>query len=326
MTVTKEELGKLLAIDERFERAADLEKEMADPNFWTNQEQARRVSQEYAALTKLIDRFGQAETEHDLAALEVEAYFTQEHDAVNALVSIHAGAGGTEAQDWAAMLLRMYQRYAEKQGWQVRLYDQSLGEEVGIKSATFKVEGLNAYGHLRAEAGVHRLVRMSPFDADHARHTSFAYVEVVPEITDTKDLVIDEKDLKMDLYHAGGHGGQNVNKVATAVRITHLPTGVVVACQIERSQAQNREVAMQMLKSKLAALLERERKQELKDLRGEYHAAEWGNQIRSYILQPYQLVKDHRTQVETSDTDGVLNGEIELFIEGYLRWQNQQNS
>jgi peptide chain release factor 2 len=325
MSLSKDELGKLLRIEERMDRAAELEKQMAVPDFWAEQTTARAASQEYAEQMKLIDRYLAAESDEDLASLELETLFTGEHDDAAALVSIHAGAGGTEAQDWAQMLLRMYQRFAERRDWRVVLYDQSLGEEAGIKSATCKIEGPGAYGWLKAEAGVHRLVRMSPFDADHARHTSFALVEVIPEIEHTKQFEIDEKDLKMDLYHAGGHGGQNVNKVATAVRITHVPTGVVVACQIERSQAQNRELAMQMLRSKLALLMEKERALELKELRGEYHSAEWGNQIRSYVLQPYQLVKDHRTEIETSDTEGVLNGEIDRFIEGWLRLEAAKN-
>lgn len=321
MALTKDELGQLLRVDERMDRAAALEQEMARPSFWADQERARTVSQEYAAIQKLLERYINAETDEELQSLELETLLQGPHDEAAAIVSIHAGAGGTEAQDWAEMLLRMYQRFGERRGWRVTLYDQSAGEEAGIKSATFKVEGENAYGWLRGEAGVHRLVRMSPFDADHARHTSFALFEIVPDIGDTKELTIDEKDLKMDLYHAGGHGGQNVNKVATAVRITHLPTGTVVACQIERSQAQNRELAMSMLRAKLAAHMEAERAATIKELRGEYHSAEWGNQIRSYVLHPYQLVKDHRTDVETSNTEAVLDGELDMFVEGFLRWQ-----
>lgn len=321
MALTKEELGQLLKIDERFERAGELETQMSQPDFWVDQERARRVSQEYASIQKLLDRYFHAETEADLQQLEIETLFTGPHDDEPALVSIHAGAGGTEAQDWAQMLLRMYQRYADRRGWKLAIYDQSLGEEAGIKSVTFRVEGDHAYGLMRAEAGVHRLVRISPFDADKARHTSFALLEVIPEIAQVADFAIDDKDLKMDLYHAGGHGGQNVNKVATAVRITHLPTGLVAASQVERGQAQNREIALRMLKAKLAAKMEEERATELKELRGEYRSAEWGNQIRSYVLQPYQLVKDHRTNVETSDTEAVLNGDLDLFIEGYLRQQ-----
>ncbi len=321
MALSKDELGKLLKIDEQFEHAGELEAQMAQPGFWADSERARQISQEYASIQKLLDRYWKAETEAELQELELETLFTGPHDDDPALVSIHAGAGGTEAQDWTEMLLRMYQRYAEKRGWRIGIYDQSLGEEAGIKSVTFRVEGEHAYGIMKAEAGVHRLVRISPFDADKARHTSFALLEVIPEIKHTDEIEIDDKDLKMDLYHAGGKGGQNVNKVATAVRITHLPTGLVAASQIERGQAQNREIALQMLKAKLLVKMEEERASELKELRGEYRSAEWGNQIRSYVLQPYQLVKDHRTDVETGNTEAVLNGDIDLFIEGYLRWK-----
>lgn len=326
MALTKDELGQMLAIEDRMTRAVEIEKQMAEPSFWADQERARDLSQEYASIQKLLDRYLAAESEDDLRALELETLLHGQHDMRPALMSVHAGAGGTEAQDWAQMLLRMYQRFVEKRGWKIVMYDQSLGEEAGIKSVTFRVEGDNAYGWMKPEAGVHRLVRMSPFDADHARHTSFALVEVVPEMDDTGDLEIDEKDLRIDIYHAGGHGGQNVNKVATAVRVTHIPTGIVVACQNERSQGQNRDIAMRLLHSKLAARMEAERAAELKELRGEYHSAEWGNQIRSYVLHPYQLVKDHRTDIEQGNTEAVLDGEIGEFIEGYLRHQAQENS
>ena len=326
MALTKDELGQLLKIDEKMDQAAVLEARMAQPHFWDDQDQARTVSQDYAALQKLLDLYLSAETPEQLAGLELETLLAGPHDSEPALLSIHAGAGGTEAQDWAAMLARMYVRFAEERGWMIAEYDRSNGEEAGIKSITFRIDGEQVYGWLQGEAGVHRLVRMSPFDADHARHTSFALVEIIPEIKDSKKVTIEDKDLRTDIYHAGGHGGQNVNKVATAVRLTHLPTGIVVACQKERSQGQNREIALRLLKSKLAIRMEAERVQELKDLRGEYHSAEWGNQIRSYVLAPYQLVKDHRTETETSDTEGVLDGNLQMFIEGYLRWQASKNS
>lgn len=326
MTLTKDELGKLLAIETKMDQAAVLEARMARPDFWADQDRARTVSQEYAALKSLIDRYFAAETPEELAALEIETLFTGSHDAASAVLSIHAGAGGTEAQDWASMLARMYERAAERHGWRVTTLDESLGEEAGLKSVTFRVTGDHAYGWLQSEAGVHRLVRMSPFDADHARHTSFALVELVPELLETPQVQLEEKDLKIDVYRSGGKGGQNVNKVETAVRVTHIPTGLVAASQNERSQAQNKEIALTVLRSKLAVKMEAERAAELKELRGEYHSAEWGNQIRSYVLHPYQLVKDHRTEVEVGNTEGVLDGAIDPFLEGYLRWQAAKNT
>ena len=237
----------------------------------------------------------------------------------NAVLAIHAGAGGTEAQDWAQMMLRMYLRWAEQHGYRALVVDISPGEEAGIKSVTVEVEGRYGYGYLKGEAGVHRLVRLSPFDADHARHTSFALVEVMPEAEDTGEVMVDPNDLRIDVFRASGAGGQNVQKNATAVRITHLPTGIVVSCQNERSQVQNREVAMRVL---LARLIEREleRKQEEQaKLKGEFVSAGWGNQIRSYVLHPYKMVKDLRTGFETSDANGVLEGDLDGLLQAYLR-------
>lgn len=326
MALRKDELGHLLAIEAKMDQAAALEATMATADFWADQERARTVSQKYAALKSLIDRYFAAETPEELTALEVETLFTGPHDEASAVMSIHAGAGGTEAQDWAAMLARMYERAAERHGWRISTLDESLGEEAGLKSVTFRITGDHVFGWLKSEAGVHRLVRMSPFDADHARHTSFALVELVPELTETPQVQLEDKDLKIDVYRSGGKGGQNVNKVETAVRVTHLPTGLVAASQNERSQAQNKEIALTVLRSKLAIKMEAERAAELKELRGEYHSAEWGNQIRSYVLHPYQLVKDHRTEIEAGNTEGVLDGAIDQFLEGYLRWFATQNS
>ncbi len=241
------------------------------------------------------------------------------HDRGDAVLSIHAGAGGTEAQDWAEMLLRMYTRWAERQGYEVEITDLTPGEEAGIKSVTMTVRGPYAYGYLKAERGVHRLVRISPFDASARRHTSFALVEVVPLLDEEIEVKIDPKDLRIDVFKAGGPGGQHVQKNATAVRIVHIPTGIVVQCQSERSQHQNREMAMRILKARLYALELEKREQELARLKGKHVEAGWGNQIRSYVLQPYRLVKDLRTGYETGNVEAVLDGEITPFIEAYLQ-------
>jgi peptide chain release factor 2 len=241
-----------------------------------------------------------------------------DHD--SAILAIHAGAGGTDSQDWAAMLERMYLRWAEQQGYPTEILDITEGEEAGIKSITIAVEGEYAFGYLRSEKGVHRLVRLSPFDAAHRRHTSFALVEVLPQVAmDEAEIEIDPGDIKMDVYRSSGAGGQNVQKNATAVRITHIPTGIVVTCQNERSQTQNREFAMRILRARLLELRQAEREEERAVLRGEYTKAEWGSQIRSYVLHPYQMVKDHRTDHETGNTQAVLDGSLNEFMEAYLR-------
>jgi peptide chain release factor 2 len=268
---------------------------------------AADVSAEVDALTARVDR------------LELSLALSGEYDRRDAILAIHAGAGGTDSQDWAEMLLRMYLRWAEGHGYQARVLDMTVGEEAGIKSATAEVAGRNAYGYLRAERGVHRLVRLSPFDFAHARHTSFALVEVMPEVEDVAEVTIDPDDLRIDVFRASGHGGQHVQKNATAVRITHLPSGMVVSCQNERSQYRNKDIAMKVLQ---ARLLERELERHAEEkarLKGEHVSAAWGNQIRSYVLHPYKMVKDHRTGYETSDAEAVLDGELDEFLRAYQK-------
>lgn len=254
----------------------------------------------------------------DIAAAEIAALLSGEKDATNAIISIHPGAGGTEAQDWAEILMRMYLRWAEKKGYKTDILDYQAGEEAGVKSVTFTVSGEYTYGKLKAEAGVHRLVRISPFDANKRRHTSFASVFVYPEVEDDVDIFIDEKDLRIDTYRASSAGGQHVNKTDSAVRITHLSTGIVVQCQNERSQLKNKNVAMKVLKSRLYELRKKEKEEKLGKLMSEKKDIAWGSQIRSYVFQPYQMVKDHRTATESGNVNAVIGGEIDQFIEAYL--------
>ncbi len=277
-------------------------------------------------LAEMDDESLRAELEAEITALEKEfgrrelkAMLNGKHDRGDALLAIHAGAGGTDSQDWAEMLQRMYLRWTERNGYKTEILDYSPGEEAGTKSITIAISGPYAYGYLRSEKGVHRLVRLSPFDAAHRRHTSFALVEVLPQVDDDIEIEINPNDLRIDVYKSAGAGGQNVQKNATAVRITHLPTGLVVTCQNERSQTQNRENAMRVLKARLLEIKEQERAEELSELRGEYTKAEWGNQIRSYVLHPYQMVKDHRTNYEVGNAQAILDGDLDGFIEAYLR-------
>src|SRR5512138_3538523 len=261
-----------------------------------------------------------ARLEEDLEKRAFTAMLSGPYDRDGALLAIHAGAGGTDSQDWAAMLERMYLRWAERRGFKVELLDRTDGEEAGLKSVTLAVDGRYAYGYLRSEKGVHRLVRLSPFDAAHRRHTSFALVEVLPQAPmDDPEVQINPGDLKMDVFRSSGAGGQNVQKNATAVRLTHIPTGIVVTCQNERSQLQNRENAMRVLRARLLEMKQAEKEQEIAVLRGEYTKAEWGSQIRSYVLHPYQMVKDHRTEHETGNTQPVLDGDLDAFMEAYLK-------
>jgi peptide chain release factor 2 len=278
-------------------------------------------------LAQLDDESLRAELETEISAIEAElekrsftAMLSGTYDHDSAILAIHAGAGGTDSQDWAAMLERMYLRWAESRGYETEMLDITEGEEAGIKSVTIEVDGEYAFGYLRSEKGVHRLVRLSPFDAAHRRHTSFALVEVLPQVAmDEAEIDIDPGDIKLDVFRSSGAGGQNVQKNATAVRITHLPTGIVVTCQNERSQTQNREFAMRILRARLLELRQAEKEEERAVLRGEYTKAEWGSQIRSYVLHPYQMVKDHRTDYETGNTQAVLDGNLDEFMESFLR-------
>lgn len=324
---------------------ADLDDKLADGDIWHNPEYAQIVSKHAAALRSTIDPWltlkaqasdidelmalGDDSLNHEfdlqLSALEKEfarlkkdLLFKGEYDDHAAIVKINAGAGGTDAQDWAEMLERMYLRWAEKSGMKAEIIERSTGDEAGIKSSTFSVSGTFAYGKLQGEHGVHRLVRLSPFNADNLRQTSFALVEVMPEIDAPDEVVIDEGDLKIDVYRAGGHGGQSVNTTDSAVRITHIPSGIVVAIQNERSQLQNRETAMKILRGKLAQLSLEQHKDELSEIKGPTKEAAWGNQIRNYVLHPYTMVKDTRTKFEDRDASGVLDGKLDGFIENYL--------
>lgn len=287
---------------------------------------ARRI-QDASELAQLDDESLRAELETEIDSIEVElekrsftAMLSGRYDDENALLAIHAGAGGTDSQDWAEMLERMYLRWAEKRGFETEILDLTEGEEAGIKSVTIAVDGDYAFGYLRSEKGVHRLVRLSPFDAAHRRHTSFALVEVLPQIAmDDPEVEIDPADLKVDVFKSSGAGGQNVQKNATAIRITHIPTGIVVSCQNERSQLQNKENAMRVLRARLLEMKQAEKDEEVATLRGEYTKAEWGSQIRSYVLHPYQMVKDHRTDHEWGNTQAVLDGDLDEFMEAYLK-------
>ncbi len=287
---------------------------------------SRRI-QDALELAQLDDESLRAEMETEISAIEADlekrsftAMLSGKHDHDSAILAIHAGAGGTDSQDWAAMLERMYLRWIETRGFKADILDITEGEEAGIKSVTIAVEGEYAFGYLRSEKGVHRLVRLSPFDAAHRRHTSFALVEVLPQVSmDEAEIDIEPGDIKMDVYRSSGAGGQNVQKNATAVRLTHIPTGIVVTCQNERSQTQNREFAMRILRARLLELKQAEKEEERAVLRGEYTKAEWGSQIRSYVLHPYQMVKDHRTDYETGNAQAVLDGQLDEFIDSYLR-------
>jgi len=329
------------------QKLSQLEKEIEGPDFWNNPSQAQQVMKQYNTIKAEVDSWRgfarrlndtlelahlddeslRAELEAETSAIESDlekrsftAMLSGKYDRDSAILAIHAGAGGTDSQDWAAMLERMYLRWCESRGYETEILDITEGEEAGIKSVTIAVNGEYAFGYLRSEKGVHRLVRLSPFDAAHRRHTSFALVEILPQVAmDEAEIEIDPGDIKMDVYRSSGAGGQNVQKNATAVRITHIPTGIVVTCQNERSQTQNREFAMRILRARLLELKQAEKEEERAILRGEYTKAEWGSQIRSYVLHPYQMVKDHRTEYESGNTQSVLDGDLDEFMEAYLR-------
>ena len=319
------DLTKAIDLPKKTARIKELEQASASPDFWKDQAQAQVLMKELADLMeevdaiKALDSLEPAQLEKELDKLELTKYLSGPYDAANALVAIHSGQGGTEAMDWAAMLKRMYLRYAEKKGWKVQVLEESQGEEAGIKSVTLAISGRYAYGYLRHEKGTHRLVRQSPFNADNLRQTSFALVEVMPEIEAETDVVIKPDDLKIEFYRSSGSGGQNVNKVSTAVRLKHLPTGLVVESQTQRFQEQNRKLALKILKGKLWQIEEEKRLQQLKQIKGEHKAASWGNQIRSYVLHPYKQVKDLRTAFVSQQPTAVLGGELDGFIEAELK-------
>jgi peptide chain release factor 2 len=340
-------------IDGKRAATAELQRQVADPTLWDDQARGQQLTTKLSRLRSDVERWealqrkveevraiddllteegSDADLERELAAsiagleqeverVELRALLSGEHDAADAIATINAGAGGTESQDWAEMLLRMYTRWAEEERFRIELDEVHPGEEAGIKSATFQVHGPNAYGLLSAERGVHRLVRISPFDAQRRRHTSFASLDVIPALdsSEAENIEIDEKDLRIDVYRSSGPGGQSVNTTDSAVRITHLPSGIVVACQNERSQMQNRAVAMGILKARLAELERRRHEEQIESIRGERKSVDFGSQIRSYVLAPYQMVKDHRTDVEVGDPSRVLDGDLDRFIEAELR-------
>lgn len=350
-------LKEALAIDMLKKEVAELEEMSSAAGFWDNMEQSQKTMQRIGTLKAKVASYENVKNDYDdalvmieladeeediallndcvesvqdiekrLEALTLSTLLSGEFDNNNALLTFHAGAGGTEAQDWAEMLFRMYNRWGERHGYKVSTLDYLDGDVAGVKSATILVEGDNAYGYLKGEMGIHRLVRVSPFDSSGRRHTSFASLEVMPEIDDDVEVEIREEDIKMDVYRASGAGGQKVNKTSSAVRLTHIPTGIVVSCQIERSQHQNREVAMKMLKSKLVEIKERENLERIEDIKGDQKEIAWGSQIRSYVFMPYTMAKDHRTGFEMGNINAVMDGEIDGFINAYLKMKSLEGA
>lgn len=347
------DLAEALGLENMKNEIEKLDEQSALPDFWNDTENSQKILQRSGMLKGKVEAYERlkrsygdimalielANEEEDLSLLpeaqqELKAFQTEleaqrlttllqgEYDSKNAILTFHAGAGGTEAQDWAMMLYRMYCRWGERHGFKVTTLDYLDGEEAGLKSASILIEGINAYGYMKSETGVHRLVRISPFDASGRRHTSFASLEVMPEIDNDTDVQISPDDIRMEVYRASGAGGQKVNKTSSAVRLIHIPTGIVVACQVERSQFQNREVAMRMLKSKLVEIKERENLDRIEDIKGEQKEIAWGSQIRSYVFMPYTLVKDHRTGFESGNINAVMDGDIDGFINAYLKAQS----
>ncbi|MGL4606552.1 MAG: peptide chain release factor 2 [Eubacteriaceae bacterium] len=346
METKLKELGIHFDLPLLLEKIETLEKKTESPEFWNDQKSAQGVLKELKIIRLKTERFKALEENLDdilvmmelaeegevfdelsceikkmneaIEAFRIEILLSGEYDSNNAIISLHPGAGGTESQDWAEMLLRMYTRWAEKKGFKVKTLDLQPGEVAGIKSVTLLIEGINAYGFLKTERGVHRLVRISPFDASGRRHTSFASLDVIPEIDESVEIEILPEDIRIDTFRASGAGGQHVNKTDSAVRMTHIPTGIVVQCQNERSQHQNKEVAMGLLKGKLIEIMEQEKMDKIDDIKGDYSQIAWGSQIRSYVFHPYTMVKDHRTNIEIGNVQSVMDGDLDSFINAYL--------
>ena len=352
LTAVKEQLDQMeisLEVSSKEEKIAELEYKMGEPTFWDDAEKAQQINQELNDVKISVDKYkhlvtkyedvetlwemgmeekddsveedvqaGIAEIREGIESLQLEVLLSGPYDANNAILTLHAGAGGTEAQDWTQMLLRMYGRWAERHGFSVVTADLLPGDEAGVKSATLFIKGHNAYGFLKSEKGIHRLVRISPFDANARRHTSFSACDIMPEIDDAVEVDINMADVRVDTYRASGAGGQHINKTSSAVRMTHIPTGIVVQCQNERSQLQNREQCLKMLRAKLFELEQEKKEAELAKLEGDQQKIEWGSQIRSYVFQPYTMVKDHRTNAETGNVQAVMDGDLDMFIRAYL--------
>ncbi len=336
-----QETGEILNLEQKKQKLLELEDQMQEKDFWQDQDKAKLISQESANLRQEIQEFEDLNNEINnlpeknaedkleeiikkFEKLEFKTMLSEKYDINNAILAIHSGTGGTDAQDWAEILERMILRFCESKNYKVNILDRQVGNEAGIKSVIFEIIGQWAYGYLQSEAGVHRLVRISPFDAEKMRHTSFALIEVLPELETIEEVELKDDDLEIDTFKASGHGGQSVNTTDSAVRIKHKPTGLIATCQNERSQLQNKQTALKILASKLQQYNLAEQEEEKKKLRGEFSEAVWGNQIRSYVLHPYKLVKDHRTDFETQNVEKILNGGLDEFMESYLKWKKSK--